>query len=252
MPATKEQNIMLTIEYVGTNYCGWQVQPNGTAVQEVLTKAIKKITRKTPKLTASGRTDAGVHARGQVANFLTDARLTPAEFQRAINANTPKDIAVIAAQRVPKEFHAQYNAKSKTYIYTVYNAPVRSAFAHEIAWHIPQKLSVAKMKSAAKHLAGEHDFRTFAAIDKSKPADRDHVRNVTKLEVTQQGHFIYFEVEADGFLYKMVRNIVGTLVEAGRGKWTAAKVKQALKARDRKLSGPAAPPHGLCLWNVKY
>ena len=248
----KRKNIKLVIEYQGTDYCGWQIQPNGLAVQEVLKRAVKKVTRETVTIIGSGRTDAGVHAQGQVANFIAATKLTPDTLMRAINANLPKDVAVIFAERVPIKFHAQYDAINKEYIYTVYNSETRPVFPREIAWHIPKKLDVARMKKAAKYLLGEHDFKAFAAKDHSKPEDADTVRTITKLEIIREGGFIYFEVAADGFLYKMVRNIAGTLVEVGRGKWTPSQVKKVLASLDRKYAGPAAPPHGLCLWKVVY
>lgn len=260
------RNIKLTIAYDGTNYAGWQVQKvkskaparGGSAfggknqklktVQETIEKALEKILQEKVKLTASGRTDSGVHAIGQVANFKTDSRLFPDNIQKALNSCLPKDIVVKKVEDVALEFHARYNATSKSYRYTILNSRFRSPFDRHYAAFIPYSLDIQSMQDAAVHLVGRHDFRSFQA----KAGESNSTRTIKSLSVKKRGRFIYIDIEADGFLYNMVRNIVGTLIEVGRGKLGANDVMKILKAKKRSLAGPTAPPEGLCLVKVRY
>lgn len=241
------RNLKLTIAYDGTNYAGWQVQKLKT-VQETIEKALEKILQEKVKLIASGRTDSGVHALGQVANFKTDSKLFPDNIQKALNSCLPKDIVVKKVEDVALEFHARYSATSKSYRYTILNRKVRSPLDRHYAAFIPYPLDIRSMQDAAVHLVGRHDFRSFQA----KAGEGNSTRTIKSLGVKKRGRFIYIDIEADGFLYNMVRNIVGTLIEVGRGKLKANGTMKILKARKRSRAGPTAPPEGLCLVRVRY
>ncbi len=250
------RNIKLTIAYDGTNYAGWQVQNNPKSsanspetIQGTMEEILSQILNEDVKLVASGRTDSGVHAIGQVANFKTKAKLRPKNIQNALNSCLPRDIVVKKVEEVGLDFHARYGATTKSYRYTILNREVRSPFDRHYAAFIPYPLDVRSMQDAAGHLAGRHDFMSFKAKGSS---NRVSTRTLKSLKVRKIGSFIYIYLEADGFLYNMARNIVGTLIEAGRGKLEADDVKEILKAKKRSLAGPTAPPEGLCLVKVKY
>lgn len=243
------RTIKLLLEYDGTNYSGWQVQPEQDTIQGRLEKALKSITGEDVRVIGSGRTDAGVHAIGQVAHFKTSSSMKPAEFRRALNGMLPRDIAVREASEMPEDFHAQYSAKRKLYRYVILQVETRSAFGHRYAWDIGYAMDVKSMQKAAEHLLGTHDFSAFRATSCTAG---NPVKTIHRLEIHQRGHDIVFLIEADGFLRHMVRTIVGTLAEVGRGYLLADDVRDILESRDRTKAGPTAPPHGLFLLEVTY
>jgi len=244
------RNIKLLIEYDGTNYLGWQVQPKGPTIQGMLGDKIKLLTGESIQLFGSGRTDAGVHALGQVAHFKTQSRMDLCSMQRALNSLLPRDIVIQKIEEVEEGFHARKHAKSKIYEYRILNRSLRSAFHRGYVWHIPQKLDLMEMKKATQGLIGEHDFSAFRTVGSST---RTTVRRVIQSEWKRgRGGFIRFEIEANGFLKQMVRSIVGTLVEVGKGKINPEEFQKILTSKDRKKAGPTAPAHGLFLKEVKY
>lgn len=244
-----QKTIKLTIEYAGTNYCGWQIQPNGLAIQEVLEKRLKKITGREVRVLGSGRTDAGVHAEEQVAHFRTETEMDAKTFQRALNSLLPKDIVIKNAMEESREFHAQYSQKGKRYRYTILNRLYSSAFRHPYAWFFPYDLDVQKIKEATVYLVGRRDFAAFQA---SKSYVKTTVRNLTMVDVVSRGEDIVFFFEGEGFLKHMVRIMVGTLVDFGFRKGEPEVMKQILESRDRKKAGRTAPACGLCLEKVYY
>lgn len=244
------RNIKLLIEYDGTNYHGWQVQPNGLTIQEVIEKKIEIMTRQRVRLIASGRTDAGVHALGQVANFQTSSPIPVEGFLRGLNSLLPPDIVIKSAGEVEPEFHAQYGVKRKTYRYLILNRELPSAIYRNYAWHIPLPLDVSAMENAVRILLGKKDFSSFRAAD---PDLTDPVREVFQARWSmKEENFLCFTIEGDGFLKHMVRNMVGTLIEVGKGKISGEEFKRILEARDRRQAGITAPPQGLFLVEVKY
>ena len=243
------RNIKLTIRYDGTNYSGWQSQKNGVAIQDVIEKAIAKITGSHSHLNGSGRTDAGVHALAQIANFKTRSKIPLKNLQMALNSCLPKDIVIYKAEEVPAKFDAQRSAKSKLYRYTIMNNDFMDPFLRYHAAKYFFKLDIGRMKKAARSLVGTHDFRSFQAVD---GVERNSVRTVRRITIEKEGDLIYIDIEANGFLYNMVRNIVGTLVEVGRGKFRVESVKDILRMRDRRCSGPTMAAKGLRLVKVSY
>ncbi len=243
------RNIKLTIHYDGTAYHGWQVQPGVDTVGGKVQQAIETLTDQSVKVNGSSRTDAGVHALGQVANIRIDSPVPTANLVKALTDRLPDDIAVTEAVDVPDTFDAISDTKSKLYRYSIYTAPVRSVMDIRYCWHRPGKLDADAMAAAALLLIGKHDFKSLAgAAD-----DRENsIRTITHCSVVAEENRISIEVAADGFLYNMVRNIVGTLVEVGRGRWAAEKMKDILEAKDRAAAGPIAPASGLCLMRIDY
>ncbi|NLO89540.1 MAG: tRNA pseudouridine(38-40) synthase TruA [Clostridia bacterium] len=245
-------NIKLIIQYDGTNFNGWQVQkkhPHTRTVQAVLEKALKCIVKEPVTLIGAGRTDSGVHARGQVANFLTQNPIPVEKWPAALNSILPPDVAVVGAEEVPAEFHATYWAKKKTYHYYILNARYPDVFLRNYALHVPQRLNFGDMREAARFILGTHDFKSFCAAGSSV---KNHRRTIYEADFSIEGELIVFKITADGFLYKMIRSIVGTLLEIGKGKYPPGWMQEVLEARDRKKSGPTAPPHGLYLDRVFY
>lgn len=243
------RNVKLTIEYDGAGYAGWQVQPNGTTVEEVVRAAVAEITGEPDvKIIGSGRTDAGVHALGQVANFKTNTQIAADSLVHAINTKLPEDVTVVAAEDVPDEFHARYSAKSKTYRYSILNRPVRSPLLRRDTHLVRERLDVAAMSKAARALVGELDFAAF----QSKPDGSSSVRKITWVGIEVGGPRIDIMVSGTGFLYNMVRAIAGTLIEVGLGKRTPENIADLIASRDRSAAGPTAPPQGLCLLRVGY
>ena len=239
----------LVLEYDGTQYHGWQVQPNLSTIQGTLEATIRKVAQHEVNVTAAGRTDAGVHALGQVAHFSTTARLTAEEWLRALNGLLPPDIAVLSVEEVPETFHARFNAKSKLYRYRMLTRVHRSALSRDKILHYPYPLDLDAMEVACRPLVGTHDFTSF----QGSPTDNENpVCTVTRLTVDRFGDEVIFEVEANRFLKQMVRNIVGTLLEVGRGKMQAGEIAGILAAKDRTKAGPTAPAHGLYLVKVDY
>ena len=239
----------LTLEYDGTNYHGWQVQPNLATIQGTLETVIGQVSQHKTHVTAAGRTDAGVHALAQVAHFSTTARLTAEEWLRALNGLLPPDVAVQAVEEVPDSFHARYSAKSKLYRYRIFARVNRTALSRSKILHYPYPLDLDATEVAERALIGTHDFTSFQG---SQTDNENPVCSVTKLTVDRFGDEVIFEVEANRFLKQMVRNIVGTLLEVGRGKMQAGDIAGILAAKDRTKAGPTAPAHGLYLVKVDY
>jgi tRNA pseudouridine38-40 synthase len=244
------RNIRLTLEYDGTRYHGWQRQKNALSIQEVIETALARITGEAVRLIGSGRTDAGVHALGQVANFITESAVPWRAFLYGLNSLLPTDIAVLAAEEAPLPFHARYNALAKTYEYRILNRPVRSPLSHLQACWLPGPLDVAAMAEAAQALPGEHDFLAFRAAG-SRPGQA--VRRVREaVWRSLPDNRLHFTVTANGFLRGMVRSLVGTMVEIGKGKYPPEYLGEVMERRDRRLAGPTAPPQGLFLVRVEY
>lgn len=245
------RNIMLVIEYDGTNYLGWQKQPQGPTIQDTLERTLERITGEKVAVIGSGRTDSGVHALGQVANFKTESRLTPLQFQRALNSLLPKDIVIVGAREVEPGFHAQFDAKSKVYVYRILNRPYPSALERFRVWFVPHPLDLEEMKEAFELFRGEHDFRAFALSDKHRKGST--VRRVINTSIYQRkGNVIEIEIEANGFLKGMVRLIVGALSNVGRKRISPKDVKDILESGERSRFVFSAPPWGLFLKEVKY
>ncbi len=244
------RNIKLVIEYDGTNYHGWQVQPNGLTIQEVIEEKIQIMTRQRVRLTGSGRTDAGVHALGQVANFRTTSTIPIEGFHRGLNSLLPPDIAIQSAEEVDLQFHAQYGAKRKTYRYVILRRESASALFRHYSWRLRGPLDLPAMEEATRCLRGRQDFTSFQGAEADT---EDPVREVFQVRWSKKdSDFLHFTMEADGFLKHMVRNIVGTLAEVGKGKRSPEQFGQVLRARDRRQAGMTAPPQGLFLVEVKY
>ena len=244
------RNLKLLIEYDGTNYLGWQVQPGGPTIQGTLEEKLSRLTGERIRLTGSGRTDSGVHALGQVAHFRTQSQMDIRTIQRALNSLLPPDIVIQKVEEIDEGFHARKHSKSKVYEYRILNRNLRSVFHRGYVWHIPQKLNLTEMKKATQSLIGEHDFSAFRTV--GSPT-RTTVRRVIRAEWKRgQGGLIRFEIEADGFLKQMVRSIVGTLIEIGKGKMNAAEFRKILELKNRRKAGPTAPAQGLFLKEVKY
>ena len=242
-------NIKLIIEYEGTDYGGWQSQTNAPTVQDALLEAIRRVTGESVKLYGSGRTDSGVHALGQVANFLTEATIPAERYASALNTLLPPDIRVKCSCQAQDRFHAQFSATGKRYRYTMYNDRPGTALYRRTSWHVGQKLDRAAMAGAAVHFLGTHDFSAFQSAG---GVIRETVKTVTASEITCDGPFVYFDVAADGFLYNMVRIMAGTLVKVGRGKLASDDIPSILASGNRDRAGYTAPAHGLCLVEVYY
>jgi tRNA pseudouridine38-40 synthase len=244
---------MLTLSYDGSKYCGWQIQQGQVSLQETFERALAKITGEAIRVSASGRTDAGVHALGQVVGFQSETQLAPEVLQKALNAELPRDMAVVKAQWASEGFHATRHAVRKLYRYTIDDGPTRDVFARQFAWYSPTRLDAAAMHRAAQALVGRHDFSSFETHGSPR---RNSVRTIFEVRVGRvadaMGQRLTIEIEGDGFLYNMVRAIVGTLVEVGRGVEGDAWLGEVLAARHRKAAGQTAPPQGLCLVWVEY
>jgi tRNA pseudouridine38-40 synthase len=244
------RNIRLVIEYDGGAYCGWQRQENGLSIQQVLEECIGRMTGEATRVIASGRTDAGVHALGQVAHFRTVSLLGERNLLMGINSLLPRDIAVREVCDVPLTFHARFDAVSKVYLYRICNRPVRSALERNTAWFIWEPLDTAKMAEALPVFMGRHDFSSFCSTHTDSP---DHVRTIVAITVERgPSGLIEISLEADGFLRYMVRTIVGALVDIGRGKRSPQELAGVLALKDRRRAGLTAPPQGLFLKEVKY
>jgi tRNA pseudouridine38-40 synthase len=254
------RNIKLIIEYDGTAFCGWQTQAASAAIKEQRTvqneieKILKKLFKHKITLIGSGRTDSGVHALGQVANFKAQSAMPVERIRRALNANLPEDISVIKAEDVPEDFHARYSVKSKTYRYTILNRQGRCALQRNFVLHYPHKLNLRIMRDEAKALVGRHDFKSFSAspAKEQKLKKINTVRTIKRFVITKKGDFLICDIEANGFLYRMVRNMVGTLLEIGSGKLKKGSIKHILAQKDRNSAGATAKPKGLALLEVHY
>lgn len=246
--AEKGMRIRAVVAYDGTDYQGFQRQPNGPTVQEALERALTRVTGEPAKVLAAGRTDTGVHAEGQVIAFDTEWRHSLEDLQRALNAVLPPDVAIWEVAEASPGFHPRYDARSRHYRYTVYNHPVRSPLARRTSMHEPHRLNVEAMRAAAQRVVGEHDFAAFGW----PPKGNNTVRRVLRAEWSGEPPWLYFDIEANAFLYRMVRKLVGTMLLVGRGQMTVEEFVQVMVSRDRSKAGPAAPPQGLCLVEVKY
>jgi len=245
--------LKLTIAYDGTAYQGWQVQKTGVGVQQKVEEALAKIFPSVKRIMSSSRTDTGVHALGMVADVdieRAEFKMTLPKVALAVNAWLPEDIRIVSARRVPASFHSRFHASGKQYRYAVWNHTAMNPLLRKQAWHVPVPLDVKSMRRAAKHLVGRHDFRSFAANHTYEIADT--VRTLARCDIRQSGPLLTFIIEGDGFLYKMCRSLVGTLVQLGRGKFGEGELKQMLAAKDRRVAGMTAPAHGLVLWKVFY
>jgi tRNA pseudouridine38-40 synthase len=242
--------VKLTLEYDGTRYVGWQLQPNGPSIQAEVERALATLHKAPRRVTAAGRTDAGVHARGQVVSFSEERPLPLSAYVKGMNALLPEDVAVRAASLEPDGFDARRSARGKRYRYLVENGPTRAPLTRLQAWQLFGPLDVAAMRDAARHLVGRHDFAAFQAADCEA---RHAVREVRRLDVLgEPGGRIEVVVEATAFVKHMVRNFVGTLVEVGKGRRAPGTLPAVLASLDRKQAGPTAPPQGLCLEEVFY
>jgi tRNA pseudouridine38-40 synthase len=243
------RNIMLTLCYDGTDFHGWQRQPRLRTVQQTLEDALQHLTGASQRTSASGRTDAGVHALGQVVHFLTASRHDCPTFVRGLNALLPRDVRVLEAREMTQAFHATLDARSKRYRYVIDNGNVACPFQLRYSWHVRPPLDAAVMNSAGRSLLGRHDFRSF---ETDWPNRTSSVRTILDLTVERAGDALAIEVEADGFLYNMVRSIAGTLVLVGAGKRPQSWVGEVLAAENRIAAGPTAPPQGLFLVRARY
>lgn len=244
------RNIKLTLAYDGSDFFGWQTQPGFRTVQETLEKAIAELTgEERIRVNASGRTDAGVHASGQVVNFFSNTQLQPEVLVRAINAHLPADVSVYSAEDMPQAFDANHDARRKLYRYVIHDGAVPSPFLRKYCCQSRHVLDAAAMGRAAEPLKGRHDFHSF---ETDWPNRMSSVRTITHLAVNRVGDWIWLDVEADGFLYNMVRAIAGTLINVGRGYWPESKVAEILHAEDRTQAGPTAPAQGLFLVRVSF
>jgi tRNA pseudouridine38-40 synthase len=265
-------NIKLTVAYDGTDFRGWQIQPGQPTIQGLLTDVVQQLTQERMNLQGAGRTDAGVHAWGQVVSFKTHSELSPEEFRRGCNALLPPSIRVREAEEVGPDFHARWMAQAKTYAYSIYRGSVVPPFRWRYVLHVPQELDFAAMAGAARYFEGERDFTSFSASTGSEEEDRDQtmIRSVFCSELIDRSsgsgsgqsnsisdqqqcpeEWVY-RIRGSSFLRYMVRKIVGTLLLVGRGRLPAGEIPDLLERRDRSCSGPTAPPHGLCLQSVEY
>jgi tRNA pseudouridine38-40 synthase len=249
------QNIKLTLAYDGTDFSGWQIQPGQPTIQGALADVLEKLTQQRPAIQGAGRTDAGVHATGQVANFKTPSELSAGEFQRACNALLPPSIRVVAAEEAGPDFHARWSALAKTYRYRIFRGRVVPPFLWRYVQHDPYPLDFHAMAEAARRFEGEHDFTSFAASTGSEEDDRERTmtRVIYRSEMLRGAaeEWVYL-VRGKSFLRYMVRKIVGTLVDVGRGKLCPDDISKLFEMRDRSKSGPTMPPQGLCLAEVEY
>ncbi|MBU3108625.1 tRNA pseudouridine(38-40) synthase TruA [Clostridium gasigenes] len=243
------RNIKLLIEYDGTDYFGWQKQKLGTTVQGTIEIAIKKVTGEDVKLIGSSRTDSGVHARGYVANFKTNSSIPGNRFKEAINTKLPDDIVILNSLEVMEEFHARYNSKGKTYTYTVLNSEIPSAIGRSYSYHVRGKINIEKMRETCKYFIGTHDFKAFKSDGSSV---KTTIRTISDLHIEINNNKIKFFITGDGFLYNMVRIIVGTLLQVGRGTKLPIDIKTIIDNQDRKGAGMCVPALGLVLEEVFY
>lgn len=244
------RNLLLRICFDGAKYHGWQIQENAITVQEVFQKALEDVLHETPELKGCSRTDSGVHANEFCISLKTEREIPAQRLPFALNHFLPEDVAVLSCEEVPKSFHARYSCKGKEYIYRIWTSPVRNPFLRGRALHYWYPLDEQKMQEAAEYFLGSHDFTSFCTLDQREMGD--FVRTVTTAKIERKENFLTFTVAADGFLYHMVRIMVGTLLMVGEGKLSPESVERILKAKDRSAAGPTAPPQGLYLNRVFY
>lgn len=243
------RNIKLALEYDGKEFLGWQRQKVGRTVQGVLEKAIEELTKEKVEVIGCSRTDTGVHAREFIANFYTNSTIPGDKFIYALNNRLPDDVVIIKSEDIDEAFHSRFDSKGKTYCYTLLNRKTPTALYRNSSYLVKEQLDVDKMKEAAKYFLGTHDFAAFRTVGSSV---KTTVRTLYKLEVEKHDDFINIYVSGDGFLYNMVRIIVGTLIDVGRGKIQPLRIKEILEAKDRTKAGKVVPPMGLTLVKVFY
>lgn len=243
------RNIKLILEYDGTNYAGWQRQYNADTIQEKIEKAILITTKEKSEVIGSSRTDAGVHAKGFVCNFKTSSKIPESKFKEALNTKLPNDIVILDSREVPINFHSRYDSKGKTYSYTILNRDTPIAIGQNYIYHLKRKLNIDDMIKGANFLIGRNDFSAFKNAGSSV---KTSVRTITNIDIVNKGDFVVFTVSADGFLYNMVRIIVGTLIDVGIGKYKPEYIKTILDSKNRANAGKSAPASGLCLEIVYY
>ncbi|MTI66237.1 MAG: tRNA pseudouridine(38-40) synthase TruA [Firmicutes bacterium] len=243
------KNIKLVIEYDGTNYYGWQVQPRLKTIQGEIKSAIRKITKEDVRLFGSGRTDKGVHANGQVANFKTFSTIPGHKFKHALNTVLPMDIVIKDSEEVDESFHSRFSATGKKYKYILCNKKTRSALLRNYTYHVSYDLDIKNMEKAASYFIGTHDFYGFKA---SGSAIKDTVRTIYSLDIEKRNELIEFNIEGNGFLYNMVRIIVGTIIKVGNNNISPESIQSIIKSKDRKRAGDTAPSQGLYLEKVYY
>ena len=244
-----KRRFVIWVEYDGTNFHGWQFQPGQRTVQAEIEKALLRMCKEKVRIVASGRTDAGVHALGQVAHFNTSADITPQKFRLGLNSLLERDISIFDCREAKEKFHAQFDAVRKTYRYRILMRRTPSAIRRNHVWHHRRKLDISLMKQAAAHLVGENDFASFCP---ESTVVSSTIRKLERFDVIEAGDEVHVEVTAEGFLRFMVRNIVGTLAEVGRGERHPDDIPGILEARHRSRAGLKAPAHGLCLVSVDY
>jgi tRNA pseudouridine38-40 synthase len=246
------RNFKLTLEYDGTGFCGWQTQATGfRTIQNHLEEKLEKIFKKPVHCQASGRTDSGVHARGQVVHFKVETGIKPALIHKALNSFLDRDLSVVRCQEVALDFHAQKDVKYKTYQYSILNRPHPSALWSNRAYFYPYKLDVSAMQKAANQLKGTHDFKAFQSASQ-RSRIKNTIRTIKNLNIAKDKDLIHISITADGFLYKMVRNITGALIAVGSGRIPPSSILNLLKSKERLLAPRTAPSHGLCLVSVRY
>lgn len=244
------KRIRLLVSYDGTDYCGWQIQPNGITIEEILNEKLKKLTGEDIHVIGASRTDSGVHALGNVAVFDTDSPIPPERMAYALNQKLPADIVIVKSEEVPPDWHPRYQEQiSKTYKYHIYNAQIPDPLKRRYSTFVSFPLDVGKMQDGAAYLEGEHDFASFCNI---RTNAENTVRRIDRIEIEKEDRDITIRVTGNGFLYNMVRIIAGTLIRVGRGFYTPEKVKEILEAEERTEAGVTAPPEGLTLVKIEY
>lgn len=243
------RNIMIEIEYDGTNFCGWQTQPKGRTVQAEIGNVLYQLTRQDITIHGAGRTDAKVHAKGQAASFILDNRIPTSRIPLAMNSLLPEDISIKGAYEVPLDFHARYSAIGKRYGYQIYRGSSPSALLRNYSYHVFKSLDLGRMKEGSKLLLGTHDFRGFMTSGSSV---KNTVRTLHSISIEEMGESLWITFEGNGFLYNMVRIMVGTLIELSTGRFDQKRLLLALNEKDRTFAGPTAPPQGLFLEKVYY
>lgn len=243
------KRIKLTVAYDGTNYCGWQIQPNGITIEEVLNKSLSRLTGEDIRIIGASRTDSGVHARGNVAVFDTETSIPAERIAYALNQKLPEDIVIVRSEEVALDWHPRYCDCTKTYEYHIYNADVPDPTRRLTTYFVSYRLDIEKMREAAGYLVGEHDFASFCNIRTNVEST---VRTIYELQVIKNEEDVTIRIRGNGFLYNMVRIIVGTLLRVGRGFYTPEQVKDILEAKDRQAAGVTAPPQGLMLVGIEY
>lgn len=243
------KRIKLTVAYDGTNYCGWQIQPNGLTIEEVLNRKISRLTKEEIRIIGASRTDSGVHAMGNIAVFDTESTIPPERFAYALNQKLPDDIVIINSEEVPSDWHPRYQNCTKTYEYHILNTKLPNPIKRYTTYHVSFPLDERKMQEAAEYLKGTHDFASFCNI---RTNVEDTVRTIYSLDIARKEDEIIIRIQGNGFLYNMVRIIAGSLIRVGRGFYTPEKIKEIRNARKRTEAGVTAPPQGLILMQIQY